>query len=273
MQQVRGPSPTGPTGPPPPGSTIVYTAVGASDAIGYGSSVVCVPFAVDCPNGAGYVQVAVRALQSQGYKITVRNMGEPTAVIGQDFQSLGQQYGRIIAFNFIDREMPFVLTNSTLVTIFAGGNDVNVITAALGGGAGGADPLGFIDAQVRAFGADYTTLLNLAPSARLVVLNVPNMAGLPYMAGDSLQKRQAAQRAAVGMTTQVVNPLTGQGATIVDLMCDGRSYAPSNYSSDGMYPNDAGYAFMASELLRAITSSSYPSPQASCGPMTIVPNP
>ena len=272
-----GTSPTGPSGPPPAGSTIVYTAVGASDATGYGSSVVCVPFVVDCPNGTGYVQVAVRALQSQGYKVTVRNMGEPTAVIGQDFQSLGQQYGRIIAFNFIDREMPFVLTNSTIVTIFAGGNDVNVITAALGGGAGGNDPLGFIDAQIRAFGADYTTLLsgirNLAPSARVIVLNVPNMAGLPYMAGDSLQKRQAAQRAAVGMTTQVVNPLIGQGATIVDLMCDGRSYVPSNYSSDGMHPNDAGYAFMASELLRAITSSSYPSPQTSCGPMTVVPNP
>ena len=270
-------SPTGPSGPPAPGSTIVYTAVGASDAIGYGSSVVCVPFAVDCPNGTGYVQVAARALQSQGYKVTLRNMGEPTAVIGPDFQSLGQQYGRIVPFNFIDREMPFVMTNSTLVTIFAGGNDVNVVTAALGGGAGGTDPLGFIDAQVRAFGADYTTLINgirnLAPSTRLVVLNVPNMAGLPYMAGDSLQKRQAAQRTAVGMTTQVVNPLIGQGVTIVDLMCDGRSYVPSNYSSDGMHPNDAGYAFIASELLRAITSSSYPSPQASCGPMAIVPNP
>lgn len=270
-------SPTGPSGPPPPGSTIVYTAVGASDAIGFGSSVVCVPFVVDCPNGMGYIQVGVRALQSQGYKVTLRNMGEPTAVIGPDFQSLGQQYGRTIPFNFIDREMPFVLTNSTLITIFAGANDVNVITAALGGGAGGSAPLAFIDAQVRAFGADYTTLLNgirnLAPSARLIVLNVPNMAGLPYMAGDSLAKRQAAQRAAVGMTTQVVNPLVGQGATVIDLMCDGRSYVPGNYFSDGLHPNDAGYAFIASELVRAITSSSYPLPQSSCGPMTIVPNP
>ncbi len=84
-------SPTGPSGPPSPGSTIVYTAVGASDAIGFGSSVVCVPFALDCPNGMGYVQVGVRALQSQGYKVTLRNMGEPTAVIGPDFQALGLQ--------------------------------------------------------------------------------------------------------------------------------------------------------------------------------------
>src|SRR5262249_20992104 len=159
----------------------------------------CVPF-TDCPNGMGYVQVGVRSLQSQGFKVTLRNMGIPTAVIGRDFQTLGQQYGRTIEGNFIDQEAPFVLPSSTVVTMFAGGNDVNVITAALGGGAGGSDPLGYIDAQIRAFGADYASLLNgiraIAPSARIVALNVPNMAGLPYLSGDSLQKRQAAQRAA-----------------------------------------------------------------------------
>ena len=55
--------------------------------------------------------------------------------------------------------MPFVQPNATVVTIFAGINEVNTITAALGGGAGGSDPNGYIDAQVRAFGADYATLL------------------------------------------------------------------------------------------------------------------
>jgi lysophospholipase L1-like esterase len=54
-------------------------------------------------------------------------------------------------------------------------------------------------------------------------------------------------------------------------MCDSRSYQPSIYYSDGFHPNDAGYAFIASEVVRAITSSNYPSPQASCAAMTIVP--
>ena len=54
--------------------------------------------------------------------------------------------------------MPFVQPNATVVTIFAGINEVNTITAALGGGAGGNDTNGYIDAQVRAFGADYATL-------------------------------------------------------------------------------------------------------------------
>jgi lysophospholipase L1-like esterase len=55
------------------------------------------------------------------------------------------------------------------------------------------------------------------------------------------------------------------------MMCDGRSYLPSNYSSDGLHPNDPGYAFISSEVVKAITQSSYPAPQGSCAGMTIVP--
>jgi lysophospholipase L1-like esterase len=196
-------------------------------------------------------------------------------VIGRDFQALGQQYNRVIAGNFLDQEMPFVQPAATLVTIFAGVNEVNTVTAALGGGAGGADPNGYMDAQVRAFVADYSTLITglkaRAPSARIIALNVPNAAGLPYLAGTSLAQRQAAQRIAVGMTRTAVNVLTAQNVTVVDLMCDARSYVASNYSGDGLHPNDAGYAFIAAEVIRAITSASYPAPQSSCTGMTIVP--
>jgi lysophospholipase L1-like esterase len=269
-------SPTAPT-PPAAGSTIVYTAVGASDANGVGSSNVCEPFATEltCQNGMGYVPVTVRQLKAQGFTVTHRNMGIPTAVIGRDFQTLGQQYNRIIAGNFIEQEMNFILNNSTVVTIFAGINEVNTVTAALGAGAGGSDPNAYIDAQVRAFGTDYTTLLSgirtIAGSPRIIVLNVPNPAGLPYLAGSSLAQRQAAQRIAVGMTRTAVNVLTSQNVIVVDLMCDARSYIASNYSSDGLHPNDAGYAFIAGEVVRAITSASYPTPQSSCSGMTIVP--
>jgi len=171
--------------------------------------------------------------------------------------------------------MPFVQPNATIVTIFAGLNEINTITAALGAGAGGSDPNGFIDAQVRAFGTDYSTLRTgiaaRAGSPRLVILNLPNPAGMPYLSGASLAQRQAAQRAAVGMTRTVVNPLAGSNAAIIDLMCDARSYQASTYSSDGLHPSDAGYAFIAAEVVRAITTSSYPAPQATCAQMTIVP--
>jgi lysophospholipase L1-like esterase len=267
-------SPTAPSGPPAAGSAIFYTAVGASDANGVGSSAECL-FLTDCPNGMGYVPVTVRALKTLGFAVTNLNLGIPTAVIGRDFQTLGGQYGRLIVGNFIENEMSFVQTNATVVTIFAGVNEINTITAALGGGAGGSDTNAYIDAQVKAFGADYATLLAgvraRSGSARIVILNVPNAAGLPFLAGASLAQRQAAQRAAVGMSKTVVNPLASSSITVVDLTCDARSYVASNYSSDGLHPNDAGYAFISSEVVKAMTSSSYPAPQSSCTGMTIVP--
>jgi lysophospholipase L1-like esterase len=267
-------SPTEPSVPPAPGAAITYSAIGASDANGVGSSVPCVPFDQTC-NGMGYVYVAARQLKTQGFSVTLNNLGIATGVIGRDFQTLGQQNGHTIAANFIEQELPFVLGTTTLVTIFSGVNEINVITAALGRGAGGSNPNGFVDDQVRAYGADYTTLVNgiraKAPSARIVALNVPNVAGLPYLAGASLAQRQAAQRAALGMTRTVVNPLTSQNVVVMDVMCDARTYLASNYSGDGLHPNDSGYAFLASEVVRAATSTSYPAPQSTCAQMTIVP--
>lgn len=268
-------NPTAPSGPQAPGSTIVYTAVGASDANGVGSSVVCVPYDDGCA-GMGYVPVTSRQLRARGFTVTQRNLGLPTTVIGQNFQTLGQQYNHTVIGNFIDQELPFVRSDTTLVTIFAGGNEVNVITAALGGGAGASDQAGFIDTQVRAFAADYTTLMNGITSraaARIIVLNVPNMAGLPMFSGVSLSQKQAAQRASVGMTTTVVNRLAAQSVAVVDLMCDARSYLASNYSPDGFHPNDAGYAYIASEIVNAATSSSYPAPRSTCAQMALIASP
>ena len=116
-------------------------------------------------------------------------------VISAGFAQLGANYGRTIVGNFIEQEMPFVKSDTTVVTIFAGGNDVNTITSALGGGAGGSDPASFIDNQVRSFANDYNTLISgirsRASQTRIVILNLPNLAGLPYLAGASVSQRQA----------------------------------------------------------------------------------
>ena len=264
-----GNTPTSPSGPPAAGSSLVYSAVGASDVIGFGSSSVCIPFE-DC-NGAGYVWVAARQLRSQGYTVSVNPLGIPTAVISRSFQDLGTQNGRTIAGNLIEGEMPFVSRSASFVTIFIGANDVNTITAALGNGAGGSDPNGYIDQKVATFASDMSTLLAgiraRATSARIIVINLPNMAGLPYLAGASLAQKQAAQRASVKITTNVINTL--QGVTVIDLMCDSRFYQGSIYSSDGFHPNDAGYAILGAEVVNAETSSSYPAPKASCSQMVL----
>ena len=266
-------SPAAPTGPPAAGTNIVYSAIGASDAIGLGSSVPCIPF-TECPDGMGYVQVSVRALKARNFPVKLLNLGIPTAVISPGFEAIGAQYGRQIFGNFIEREMPFAQPDSTVTTVFAGVNETITIVSALGAGAGGGNPAAYIDTQVRAFASDYSTLVagirTRAPSTRIIALNVPNVAALPYFAGAALDQRQAQQRLSVGFTVSAVNVLTSQGVTVVDLMCDARSYLPSNYSSD-FHPNDSGYAFISAEIVNAITLPSYPAPRANCPQMTVVP--
>lgn len=260
--------------PPAPGAPVYYTAVGASDAIGYGSTSPCIPF-TDCPNGAGYVQIIARQLREQGSTVTLVNLGIPGAVIGPGVQALAAQYGRSVPSNFIDGEAPFVPRNSTLVTIFAGGNDVNTIGATIRSGAGAGDPWSFIDQQVKAFGTEYATLIarikERAPSARIVVANLPNFAAIPMTSGFTLEERQMMQKISVGISTQVINPLAGQGIPVVDLLCSGQFANPAIFSSDGFHPNDNGYAILASEMMNAIRASGVTAPASSCALMTVVP--
>ena len=195
-------TPAAPSGPLAPGSAIVYTAVGASDAAGVGSSGVCVPF-TDCPNGMGYVPVTVRALQARSYPVRLLNLGIPTAVVGRDVQSLGAQYGRTILGNFVDNELPFVQTDSTVTTIFGGVNDVITLVSALGQGASGGNPQAFVDAQVRAFTSVYASLVSgirsRAPGSRIVALNLPNVGALPYFAGRAARPAPGATAAVGGV--------------------------------------------------------------------------
>jgi lysophospholipase L1-like esterase len=262
------PSPTQPSGT----TKVVYTAIGASDAVGVGGSVPCLPF-VACPDGTGYVPVLARRL-GETRPVTTTNLGIPAAVLSPEIQQLGQQYGRTIPANFIQGEMPFVPRDTTLVTIFAGGNDANTIGTAVEGGSGGTNPTAYIDQQVRGFGDSLDILLrgirDRAPGVRIVIANLPNLSGLPYASGLSVPRRQGLQRIAVGITRDVINKKAGGDVVVVDLMCDARSYDGGNYSSDGFHPNDTGYAFMADALNRAVQGVSS-TPSSSCPQMELVP--
>jgi lysophospholipase L1-like esterase len=274
-------NPAGPSAPPTSGSTVSYTAVGASDTMGWGSSAWCVPF-TDCPNGTGYVPTIIRRLKAMGTTVTSSNLGIPGAFIGSDFESLASQYGAgfpvipgyDLKGNFIDSEVGFVPRDSTVVTIFAGGNDVRTVARALDLGAGGSNPQGFLDQQVTNFKNDYNAVLRTikerAPQSRIVVANLPNFAAMPYTAGYSSTQRLWVQKISVGFSTQVINTLTSQGVAVVDLMCGSQFTNRANFSSDGFHPNDAGYAALADAFMSAITSASYPAPSGSCGNMTIV---
>lgn len=266
------PNPTAPTPVPPAGGTAVfYTAIGASDAAGVGASVPCLPLATDCRTSTGYVGVVQRRL-SEGRTVTLTNLALPGGVLSPDVQTLGNELGRGIPGNFVTNIAPFVPQNTTLVTIFAGGNDVNTIASAIGAGRGGNDPNGYLTQQAQAFARDYGRLIDTirarAPGAFIVVMNLPNLGALPYVANRPIGERRIVQDVAVRLTREAINPLAAR-VPVVDLMCDARSYQ-GIYSADGFHPNDQGYAYLADVLLTAINSSATPPPAASCGFMSLV---
>jgi lysophospholipase L1-like esterase len=261
------------TTPSPTTNAFNYTAIGASDAIGFGSSNVCFPFTA-CPNGTGYVQDIGRQYQADHPTVTMNllNMGIPGAVLGPTIMSLGNSLGLGIPANFLGGELPFIQTNGSLVTIFAGGNDARTVGSALQAGLGGSDVNGYIANQASQFGADLNTLASgikaKSPQALIIFLNLPNLAGAPFAAGDSLTDKQALQTISVSFTAQI-NALAGRGTSVVDLMCDANMYQPSFYSSDGFHPNDAGYSYMAGLIYAIVRGGSAAAPQASCAQMRL----
>lgn len=262
-------------GPGPSPSEPRYAALGASDAVGIGGSVPCLPF-TDCPGGTGYVPRVLRALREEAAATRLTNLGLPGAVLSREVQDIGNSVGIGINNNFLQHEGPFVPSDTTTVTIFAGGNDANTLATALDrGAAGGVAPNTYIDQQIAAFAQDYVELIGIvrgrAPAARIYVLNVPNFAGLPFAVGRPTRDRQWLQRLSVGFAVQGANALLAQNVTVVDLLCNPRTYQASTYSSDGFHPNDAGYAYIADEVIKAIEAGSAPPPAASCPQMTIVP--
>ena len=270
--------PETPVGPTPNSNVVVYTAVGASDAIGFMSSVPCVPFDPDCPSGTGYVYVLKRRLQADGKTVTLNNRGVPGAVLSPTIQQLTRAVGRNdVVANFIEQMVPFVPTNTTHITIFAGGNDANAIAQATRAGLGGTTPNDFrayIDRQVQQWGADLEEFIRRvrarAPNARIVALNLPNLAGLPYVNRTSGDERGALQRIALGISDRI-NALAGQNVLVVDLLCDARVYNPANVSSDGFHPSDAGYQLFAELAFTPLATGMGSAPAPTCPQRSLAP--
>ena len=150
------------------------------------------------PSGTGYVQLIERRLESSGKAVTLLNIGAPGAVLSPEVEAIGDSLGRGIVGNFIERELPFVRRDATLVTVFAGGNDANTVGAALQAGYGGLNPAGYAQAQVTNFGRDLRTLMtgirDRAPDARIIILNLPNLAALPVLGAGRSTKNAGCSR-------------------------------------------------------------------------------
>jgi len=265
-----GGTPTSPTSP----NAVSYTVLGASDGIGVGGSIVCAPLDLGCENGTGYAQTIRRRFQADGRTVSYLNLSIPGYVLSRAIADLAVSIGRPDPGTFIERYPAFVPPGTTHVTIFAGGNDANVIGSAVSAGQGVPDIRGYVDGQVRQWGSDLAEFVSRVRSrsstARIVAYNLPNLGAAPYMAGRTVQERSIMQRIATGLTDQI-NSLTSRGVIVIDLMCDPRLAQPATYSSDGFHPSDAGYAIMADLGFAALTSGSTPAPQSSCAQRTALP--
>lgn len=267
----RAESPTAPT--PAADAPVVYAAIAASDGVGVGGSIVCLPFDPDCPAGTGYVYLVKRRLQAAGRTVTLSNLAVPGAVLSPAIQTLARDVGRDIPFTQFDQasSLPSATTH---VTIFAGGNDANVIAQNVRAGRGGGDIRGFIDAQARQWGSDLDELLRRirarAPNARVVAVNLPNLGAAPYLAANTIEERSIMQRIAVGLADRV-NALAAQNVAVVDLLCEARVYDPGAFSSDGFHPNDRGYSLMADLIYPVLAGTTPPSPSGTCAQRTLLP--
>jgi lysophospholipase L1-like esterase len=270
--------PESPTGPTPSPNTFVYVAIGASDAVGVGSSVLCAG-TLDCPNGTSYVYVLKRRLQSAGKTVTLTNLGVPGAVMSPAIQALTRQIGRNdVPANFIENQVPFVGSSTTHVTVFAGGNDANAIAQAIRAGVPGSDTpndiRAYVDRQVQQWGEDFAELIrrirSRAPNARVVVYNLPNLAALPYVSRNTTVERGVLQRIAVGLSDRI-NASASSNVLVVDLLCESRIYAAGNVSSDGFHPSDQGYQLMAELGYPALADGTAATPSPNCAPRTAAP--
>lgn len=262
-----------PTSPTPNNNQVSYAVVGASDAIGFGSSGPCLPFE-DC-NGNGYAPVVKRRFQSDGASVTLTNRGLPGAVLSPAILTLARDIGRTdIPGTFLEQIAPFIPSTATHISIFAGGNDANVIAQNIRAGRGSADIRAFVDQHVGQFGTDLNELVTRlrarAPNARIVAMNLPNLAVAPYVASATTVEKSILQRIAVGLTDRI-NALTAQNVVVVDLMCESRIYNAANYSPDGFHPSDAGYAVIADLLYPALRNGSSTPPAANCAARTALP--
>ena len=128
-------------------------------------------------------------------------------MLSPDVEALGDDLGRSIPGNFLTHLAPFVPPATTLVTIFAGGNDTNTIARAIGAGRGGSDPSGFLTQQVQGFARDYGRLIDLvrarAPGAFIVVMNAPELRRAARTSpGGRSAERRIVQDVAVRLTTR-----------------------------------------------------------------------
>jgi lysophospholipase L1-like esterase len=190
----------------------IYTAVGASDAVGFGSTAPCatapvivgpdteqMPSPPNCPGGKGYVPLIAGRLISSTSTSSLTDLGISGAVVGPTERTLGNTWEPLlfqdctssganvcIPGDFISDELPLIPVDQTVVTVFAGGNDTEAILAHVAVACARCTPTEIHDmivADIINFGNDFNTLMLAiharVPLARIYISNLPNFGLTP----------------------------------------------------------------------------------------------
>jgi acyl-CoA thioesterase-1 len=230
--QVRHPTLTATHQP-----SVIYVALGASDAVGTGA---------DDPNTQGYVPRLIARLPADAGAL---NLG----ILGETLHSA------------LADELPSALAKRpTLVTVWLAANDFR-----------GCDPLtDDATSGIAGYTTDLNTLLDKLRSdarAQVFVANLPDMSLLPALqpGSDSLGmcfqgKSQSQIRA---MTQQwnaaIAASVARHGDALVDLYSAELASHPEYISRDGFHPTSAGYARLADLFWAQIQARhAAPSPQS-----------
>jgi acyl-CoA thioesterase I len=212
--QVRRPAPTATHQP-----SVIYVALGASDAVGIGA---------DDPNIQGYVPRLIAHLPADAGALNLGILGETLHKALAD-------------------ELPAALAKRpTLVTIWLAANDFR-----------GCDPLTDDPTDgIAGYITDLNTLLDRLQTdarAQVFVANLPDMSLLPALqpGSDNLGMcLQGKGRSQIRALTQQWNAVIAasvarHGDALVDLFSAELASHPEYISRDGFHPTSAGYARLA----------------------------
>lgn len=206
--------------------------------------------------------VATDANTRYGINLQVANLGIGGAVVGPAIRAFAP-------INFpadvLDDEIPNLPPTAKYVSLFAVVNDVDAAILF-----GNADQTTFLTTYVTGLQIDIGFIQGRVPGVRLVVVNSPNVGGMPFAQQFPLATRQRLQAMSNALDDQVINPLaTLQNIPVVDLRCIPAAYDPTNFNPDGIHPNANGKAVLADLVTKALFTN-IPPPPSSCSYTSLV---
>jgi len=254
----------------PTPAPVTYAALGDGRAVGLTASVPCpvapsgpaLPTPANCPGGTGYVPTLARMLGAA----TLVNLGIDNAVLGPDlladFNAAPGNLG--VTDDIITRELPLVPANATVVTVFAGLNDIEQIVQFAGAILRqGGDPTAFVNAEMVKYENDRSATLaavkTKAPAAKIVVANLPNYA---WVSKNKNARAQAIFYSLSAATDTYIHGLAQQGPVVVDLLCTSALYAAAPNQGGVVFFAQANQTLIAQQMANQIAATA---PQAPVG--------